>query len=31
MIGAAGVADEDGEREDRLGRLQGADYYDSEL
>jgi hypothetical protein len=29
--GVAGVADEDGERTDRLGRLQGADYCDGEL
>jgi uncharacterized cupin superfamily protein len=27
----AGVADENGERRDRLGRLQEADYYDGEL
>src|SRR5215203_2544857 len=25
------VADENGEREDRLGRLQEADYFDGEL
>ena len=27
----AGLADENGERRDRLGRLQEADYYDGEL
>ncbi len=27
----AGVADENGKRRDRLGRLQEADYYDGEL